>query len=437
MANKELPDKSEELKQIEENQMSMMDHLKILKNKVISIFIFLVVVFGVSFAFIETIIDFLKKPLYGYMIQFGSTDTDDEGDGSEKQGIVALVMGLFTRDEVTNTNQIPITYETNPIILIDTNALPVAETSFTQTNVTVFAETNTQVLAMTAEPTNPEPVTTVEIEDDVIESPEDLVVDTVLPTLNSTGEFTLYYFKPQEKLITHLKVAFFLALLLSIPFALIQLTIYIFPALTRKERRTVVVMDFVVPVLFFFGTVLSYAFIAPTAFRFLMNYSSGDNVLPLWGISEYMNFVITLIIAIGVVFLGPLVLIALVNLSILSVEKLVKARRLAIVIMFIVAAILTPPDVVTQVIVGTLLMLLYEVTIIVSKVIERRRKRSGLAVAEGDEDTLLDDQSDEEVDDEKPAPVRTESKPVEKEVTRKEAVRRTVRDYDSFDDDDD
>lgn len=195
------------------------------------------------------------------------------------------------------------------------------------------------------------------------------------PLIKMDIDIPLYYFKPQDKLVTYFKVAGFLGIVLVAPIIVVQLSRFIAPALSKEEKRSMLTVDFIIPILFVSGSVLSYLFLAPTAMNFLYRFNSGDGVEALWGIAEYINLLFALIGAIGLVFLTPVILLFLVRINILNVEKLVKGRKIAIVISFIFGALLTPPDVVSQVIVGSTLIILYQVTIWIAKRREKRKKR--------------------------------------------------------------
>jgi sec-independent protein translocase protein TatC len=183
----------------------------------------------------------------------------------------------------------------------------------------------------------------------------------------------LYFFKPQEKFITYLKISFFTSLIFSIPYAIYQIASFIIPALNKKERIYFNIMIFFVLLLFFAGSFFSYRFLTPLVFNFFINFSSDDMIKPLWSMSEYFNLLIMMVLLIGITFEFPLVLLFLIKIGLISVKTLSKYRRHAIVIIFIIAAVITPTvDVFTQCIVAVILYLLFEITVVVGRFVEKK-----------------------------------------------------------------
>ena len=87
----------------------------------------------------------------------------------------------------------------------------------------------------------------------------------------------------------------------------------------------------------------------------------------------YLSFTALLLIAFGVIFETPLVLVFLGRVGVVSSDGLRKKRKYAILAMFVVAAILTPPDVVTQILMAVPLVALYEISIWLVKASEKKR----------------------------------------------------------------
>jgi len=94
----------------------------------------------------------------------------------------------------------------------------------------------------------------------------------------------------------------------------------------------------------------------------------------LWTINEYIKFTGRLLIAFGLIFELPLVILFLVKIGVLNYQILSQKRRYAIVIAFIMAALLTPPDVITQLMMAVPLVLLYELCVFGARLMECRRE---------------------------------------------------------------
>ena len=112
------------------------------------------------------------------------------------------------------------------------------------------------------------------------------------------------------------------------------------------------------------GALFGYFIVFPPAFRFLVGYSN-EFLTSLPSVSEYFALALRLLIAFGVIFEMPIVMVFLSKMGIVDVPFLNRNRKYAILINFIVAAILTPtPDIVNQMMMGVPMMILYEVSLL-------------------------------------------------------------------------
>ncbi|MDD5557158.1 MAG: twin-arginine translocase subunit TatC [bacterium] len=172
-----------------------------------------------------------------------------------------------------------------------------------------------------------------------------------------------------------MKIAAGAALVLALPFMLYAAGMFILPALTRRERRLFAPALIAGAALFYAGMAFCYFTTLPLAIRFLWNFNRMMGIENLWTINEYTTFVTRLLLAFGLVFELPLVVIVLVALGILDRRTLSAGRGYAIVSIFVLAAVLTPPDAVSQVMMAVPMLLLYEACIAAARVIESRAGR--------------------------------------------------------------
>lgn len=166
--------------------------------------------------------------------------------------------------------------------------------------------------------------------------------------------------------MTHMKMAFCFALLLTVPYIIYELYGFVAPALRSEERKystTVIVWSYL---LFMMGVLLNYFLIFPLAFRFLGTYQVSSDVPNVITLTSYTDMLLTLTIMMGVMFELPILSWFLAKLGILNVTFMHKYRRHAILVIFIVAAIITPTtDVFTLTLVAIPIYLLYEASIMV------------------------------------------------------------------------
>ena len=115
---------------------------------------------------------------------------------------------------------------------------------------------------------------------------------------------------------------------------------------------------------FISGAAFGYLVVFPPAFKFLVGYNN-EFLTSLPSVSEYFSLAIRLLIAFGVIFEMPVMMVFLAKAGIVSVSFLNKHRKYAILLNFIIAAVLTPtPDIVNQMMMGVPLLVLYEVSVL-------------------------------------------------------------------------
>jgi sec-independent protein translocase protein TatC len=188
--------------------------------------------------------------------------------------------------------------------------------------------------------------------------------------------------KPFGQLMLYMEVAIIGGIILSFPYILYQLWAFIAPGLMPKERKYIKWVVFFSTFCFFAGIVFAYFVMVPAALMFFAGFGTReiqDNI----AINEYMSFIVSVLLAAGVVFELPMVSWFLSKLGILTPAFMRKYRRHAIVVIFFLAAILTPgTDPVSQVLLAIPLMALYEVSIWVSVISWRGKKKAAEATAE-------------------------------------------------------
>jgi len=188
-----------------------------------------------------------------------------------------------------------------------------------------------------------------------------------------------------EPFLTTFKVAGYAAILLALPFLLFQLYGFVLPAFTPRERRAVLPLLVMIPVLFAGGVAFGYFVALPRAANFLLNFNEKNFDIQLRA-QDYYSFSVTFLAAIGLLFQVPMGVLALTRLGIVSVATLRKNRGYVVLGTAVVAAIATPtPDPVTMLICMAPLLILFELSILGASVLERRREE-----ADDDED-LHDD----------------------------------------------
>lgn len=140
-----------------------------------------------------------------------------------------------------------------------------------------------------------------------------------------------------------IKLAFFMALFICVPFIIAQIWGFVAPALYKHEKRAVVPLLLSAIVLFYVGVAFAYFVVLVPALKFLVLFAP-DNVLPMTDIESYLDFVIKLFLVFGLMFEIPVATMLLVLMRIVTPKQLATKRRYVIVGCFFVSAIITPPD---------------------------------------------------------------------------------------------
>jgi sec-independent protein translocase protein TatC len=201
------------------------------------------------------------------------------------------------------------------------------------------------------------------------ESIFDILAAPLLKMMPKGG--SLVFISVAEAFFTYMKVAFIAGLIITSPFVLYQIWAFVAPGLYRHEKSYVI--PFVVAGSFFFalGILFGYYVALPVGFKFLLGFST-DFIKPMPSMKEYLSFSIKFLLAFGLVFEFPVVLVLLARIGVVNAKTLARQRKYAILLIFIFAAVLTPPDVISQVMVALPLMGLYELSILLSKVFGKK-----------------------------------------------------------------
>lgn len=186
---------------------------------------------------------------------------------------------------------------------------------------------------------------------------------------------------PTEPLMITLKLGVITGLVLASPVILWQLWAFLSPALYEREKKTLVPALFAGLLLFLTGAALSFLVVVPQALRVLLGFQKGAFTTMIT-FENYFSFVMQLVLALGLSFELPLLMIILAALGILRVPMLNRLRPYAIVGSFVLGAVLSPgTDILSMFMLTVPLLLLYEVGVIGVWAVQRRRDRAARASA--------------------------------------------------------
>lgn len=181
-------------------------------------------------------------------------------------------------------------------------------------------------------------------------------------------------FKPvairvMENFSTYLKVALFSGIVMAMPVIVHQIASFVAPGLTRQEKKWLMLLIPGVFVAFVAGLTFGYFVVVP----FALNYLLGSEFLidiaePMITVSDYIEFVVNLLLAMGLAFELPIVVFFLSKIGIVNTQRLISFRKYAFVGAAVMAAVITPtPDPGTQVLVAVPLYVLFEIGVLLSR----------------------------------------------------------------------
>jgi sec-independent protein translocase protein TatC len=208
----------------------------------------------------------------------------------------------------------------------------------------------------------------------VIERPLCLAVIRGHSGCHTLGTNQLVLDGPLDSFYLRVKVAFIVGLVLSSPIWLYQVWAFVAPGLYAREKRWSYIFVGIAVPLFCTGVTLAYWSLG-RSMHYLLGLTPGG-VSNLIQVDSYMSFVMTMVLAFGIAFELPLVIILLNLTGILTHTRFRKWRRLILFTVFLVAGVANPsPDPISMLILGGTCAALVEAAEFVIWSNDRRRAR--------------------------------------------------------------
>lgn len=204
----------------------------------------------------------------------------------------------------------------------------------------------------------------------------------------------LVFLAPAEAFWMHMKVSLIAGLVIAMPVVFWQFWRFMSPGLHKNEKRMAIPFVFVTSSLFLMGTAFCFIIVLPFAMNFLLNFRT-ESLTPMISVEKYVDFCLKFIIAFGVIFELPVVMVFLSRMGLVTPLWLAKNRKYAVLAAFIAAALLTPtPDAFNQTLMAVPIMVLYETGIWSARIFGRRKPVEDT----GDEDSTKKDDISEKID---------------------------------------
>jgi len=179
-----------------------------------------------------------------------------------------------------------------------------------------------------------------------------------------------------EVFVSNLKISLFASFLVSFPFLILQVILFISPALYKKEKKIIIPAFLFIPLLFLTGVLFAYYFLIPIIWSFFISFENFmQNSVPLVlesKYSEYMKLTMYLLFTSGLSFEFPILLIILNKFKILSLKTLKEKRKYFVIGILVFSAIFTPPDIISQIGIAIPLIIFYEFSLLLIKFLNKR-----------------------------------------------------------------
>jgi sec-independent protein translocase protein TatC len=191
------------------------------------------------------------------------------------------------------------------------------------------------------------------------------------------GHEKLLTFGIAEPFTTTLTVSIYGALILALPVILYQAYAYVLPAFSQSERRVILPILLLAPLLFLAGVAFGYFVVMPAAVKFLLNFNDSQFNVQVRA-RDYYSFFSTTLLGCGIVFQLPLAILAVTRLGIVSPRQLSANRRYAYLVIAIIAAALPGVDPISMLIEMVPLLVLYELSILIARAFGTPKAAGGI-----------------------------------------------------------
>lgn len=192
------------------------------------------------------------------------------------------------------------------------------------------------------------------------------------PLVSVVPNGELIALSPVSPLTATIALTFYIALFVAMPVILYQAWGFIAPGLYKNEKRFAFPLFATSVVLFFVGMAFAYYVVFPLIFGFVSTFTP-DTVNYQPDMTEYVSFVMMVVLVFGLAFETPIATVLLVLTGITTTEKLGKARPYVFLGAFIIGMLLTPPDIISQTMLAVPVYLLYEMGILMSRIVRPSR----------------------------------------------------------------
>ena len=187
-------------------------------------------------------------------------------------------------------------------------------------------------------------------------------------------EMTLAVLGPLDIIIIYFMLAAVLALALTVPVLILQIWLFVKPALTKKEQKATIIYIPASFILFAGGLAFGYFVVMPIVLSFLLDLGAGT-FQTMFTADKYFQFILRMTLPFSILFEMPLVVMFLTSIGVITPQGMRANRKYAYFALIVVSVLISPPDFVSDILVIVPLLFLYEVSINMSVLVFRRKKK--------------------------------------------------------------
>lgn len=193
--------------------------------------------------------------------------------------------------------------------------------------------------------------------------------------IRPSGDVDFVYLSPPELFVAHIKLSLMTGLVGALPIVFYQLWAFIVPGIAKKQKIFLFLSVFFGTFFFVGGIVFAYVLILPLSINFFAGMAS-EQVQALFSFTNYIGFVTSILLAFGVAFELPLLVLLLTKFNLVRPKALRKARKFVLLVVVVLSAVLTPPDIISQALLAGPMMILFELSILISSIIYRKKEKA-------------------------------------------------------------
>jgi len=185
----------------------------------------------------------------------------------------------------------------------------------------------------------------------------------------------IIYMSVAEPFMVYVKVGIISGIFLAAPWIFFQLWKFVSPGLHTHEKKWVIPFVGIASMMFVGGSLLGYFYIFPLAFEFFLK-EAARPIRPMLGMNNYFSFATTMLLAFGVLFEIPVLVVLLNLIGLVQAKTLWRTWRFGVAGIFILAAIITPADPYSMLLFGIPLSILYLGSLAICSLIEGARENT-------------------------------------------------------------